>query len=373
MNLQPKNTYLPALTGVRTLAVVLVYLHHYNLFPKQVEYKFLFLKELHVGVTFFFVLSGFLIALRYFEKVELNQKWLKNYFFNRFARIYPFFFLLTTATYLFRFFENPINGFSTFHYILSITFLKGFANIYKFIEISQGWSLTVEECFYFSAPFFFILITKNKHYLWLIPLFLFGLGAFLTFLFKKNIFPIDYWGDWRFFVGYTFLGRCVEFFVGIYLARLFLQQNENQNKTYYTYLGIIMVILFIIGLAIIKIQTGEDFGIRHPFGMLINNILLPIFGIAIFFWGLLTEKTSIRTFLENPIMELLGKSSYILYLIHLGFIYDFLKSLIPEFRFMIVKYLIIFSLLNLIAIFLFKIVEEPLNRGLRKLFNYANL
>lgn len=99
MNSVSKN-YFPPLTGIRAIAAYLVYIHHYNPFSVQ---RFgvpihLFTNEFHVGVTFFFVLSGFLIAYRYMEMK--NFSW-KNFLINRAARIYPIWFILTIVSFIF--------------------------------------------------------------------------------------------------------------------------------------------------------------------------------------------------------------------------------------------------------------------------------
>ena len=54
------NSYIPALTGVRAIAAFLVFFHHFNQldFPFPLRRTF---NEFHMGVTMFFLLSGFLI------------------------------------------------------------------------------------------------------------------------------------------------------------------------------------------------------------------------------------------------------------------------------------------------------------------------
>ncbi|WP_374226272.1 acyltransferase family protein [Flavobacterium oreochromis] len=95
-------------------------------------------------------LSGFLIANRYFDEKVI---W-KSYFINRFARIYPSFFILTTLTFLYTSYKT--NVFNAEIYLSNITFIKGFFNNLKFTGIAQSWSLTVEEFFYLLAPFFLL-------------------------------------------------------------------------------------------------------------------------------------------------------------------------------------------------------------------------
>ena len=66
----------PALTGIRALAAFMVYIHHYNPFSIEFFGKYIhdFFSEFHIGVTIFFVLSGFLICNRYFDEPNFSFK-----------------------------------------------------------------------------------------------------------------------------------------------------------------------------------------------------------------------------------------------------------------------------------------------------------
>ena len=89
----------PALTGVRAVAAFMVYMHHFNPFKTEIVGKNIhyFFDGFHIGVTLFFVLSGFLIAHRYFDDVDFE---FKSYLQKRIARIYPMYFILTSATFI---------------------------------------------------------------------------------------------------------------------------------------------------------------------------------------------------------------------------------------------------------------------------------
>jgi len=51
--------------------------------------------------AFFFALSGlFWIVRIYYEQAALDRRWLAKYFVNRFARIYPIYFLLLSIAVL---------------------------------------------------------------------------------------------------------------------------------------------------------------------------------------------------------------------------------------------------------------------------------
>jgi peptidoglycan/LPS O-acetylase OafA/YrhL len=86
------SDYLPALTGIRAIAAYMVFVHHYNSFdPKIVgQPVYDFFNELHIGVTFFFVLSGFLIAYKYFDKGNFDLRVYPNSFISNWHPLYNF-------------------------------------------------------------------------------------------------------------------------------------------------------------------------------------------------------------------------------------------------------------------------------------------
>ena len=92
----------------------------------------------------------------------------------------------------------------------------------------------------------------------------------------------------------------------------------------------------------------------------VNNFLLPVVGIAPFFYGLIKEKTLFSKLLSSTFVVLLGQSSYVFYLIHIGFFRTFLISITTN-------YIFIFLALNAIAIILYLFVEKPLNYYIRKI------
>ena len=366
--------YFPVLTGLRAIAAYLVYLHHFNPFQEfEIEYKtfgyFLYsiCNELYIGVTIFFCLSGFLIAHRYLNKVEFNIRWAFNYLRNRFARIYPMYFLLTVITFLFylqdahsdylggsNFFKSK--GEALLIFILNISFLRGFSDTIKFTGVAQGWSLTVEETFYFCAPFILLVLSYRKKWA-LVFLFIFPtLGVLFVLLFKQMP-TLGVMDNYKFMWSYTFFGRCFEFLSGIFLAVLFRTSLDANRQRVFTWVGIIFICICIITLASLKGSLPN--GMYTYKGILVNNLFLAL-AVIVFFYGLLTEDTWLKRILSSKILQLLGKSSYVFYLIHMGFIEVWAEKdllLFPVGKFL---------LLNLIAIFLYKFVEEPTNKFLRK-------
>lgn len=390
MSQKSLSNYIPALTGVRAMAAYLVFISHYyyvfdDVFPHIVQR---FLGEFHIGVSIFFVLSGFLITFRYYNNFHLTKDWFKQYLKNRVARIYPMYAILTICAFIYYFItkdqsitkgnENPIGLM-----IMNITFIRGFFYQYWDTGIAQGWSLTVEECFYFSAPIIFLIAKKyNKFYLQPIVLTLFAIGMTLIF---SRVNWHGFFGNFPFVMLFTFFGRCFEFFVGVQLARIVLNKGfERTNKVAYTYIGFLLMMLCVLVMAFQPIPQGWAAGVQSPTGIIVNNYFLCL-AVALFFYGILTENTLFKKVLALPFVELLGKSSYIFYLIHLGWLYNLMHGYFDKlndyafelydkwgvdwrspFEFDKLNLLYAFIILNALSILLFTTIEEPLNHYIRK-------
>jgi peptidoglycan/LPS O-acetylase OafA/YrhL len=90
-----------ALTGIRALAVSMVFIYHNRKFWRADLHPELlrFVNEFHVGVSIFFVLSGFLLAYSYGDGPTKSPKDYGKYILGRSARVLPlYWFLLTYIT-----------------------------------------------------------------------------------------------------------------------------------------------------------------------------------------------------------------------------------------------------------------------------------
>jgi peptidoglycan/LPS O-acetylase OafA/YrhL len=347
--------YVPALTGFRAVAAWLVVIYHYNPFPPGwltgIPHRIV--NEWHLGVSFFFVLSGFLITWKYYAPLtKINIGYFRTYMIRRSARIYPVYFILTTLTFIVYLFQDKhLNIDHTTLYFLNITFLKGFFDELKFSLISQGWSLTVEESFYLLAPFLFLLIRKNKFYLIILPVAFMLIGISLVKLSDGMSF-YGFFSDTGFLFTYTFFGRCFEFFTGISLA-IFLRSKTfgKRRGSWFTYVSIFCLVLTLI------IITNTS--LSHQAKLIVHQGLIPLLA-GLFIAGLLLEGSGVKKILESKVLDWLGKSSYSLYLIHLGIIPSFIMLHITSHPILVILILL------LISVILWHQVEEPLLRFILK-------
>ncbi|MDQ3289658.1 MAG: acyltransferase, partial [Bacteroidota bacterium] len=314
----PAPVYFRALTGLRMVAASLVFWYHFQdkLSPTLAKLLAPFLAHLHTGVSLFFILSGFLIAHRYQEMAFDSLRSYGTYFAKRLWRIWPVYGLILAVLHTQWLFTLP-------QLLLHASLLMGFFKKLNSTGVMQAWSLTVELTFYALAPLLFQLIRKFSYWVtlgltFLTGLLLTGAGFLLT---QFNLNSLEFMPDFLFMAWQTFFGRSPEFFAGMYLAQVV---RSGKHLPFFlpsdlpiTYAGII---LFILSTCLLSLTTG----IHHWPGLLLHHVLMPLSG---FLWltGLIREKTMVSKILSTRLFIVLGNASYAFYLIHIGWVRNWLE------------------------------------------------
>jgi peptidoglycan/LPS O-acetylase OafA/YrhL len=338
----------PALTGVRAFGATVVFFDHFPLWPDR---------HLTVNVmAFFFALSGFLIVRIYHEQAQLQRRWLAKYFVNRFARIYPVYFLLLSVAVCLQ------HDFRPWVLLANYTLIHALFHGIPMI-IQASWTLTVEECFYFLAPAFMVLTRRRGFAL------AFGVGCLLlpAGLIVSKL-GIGFLEGPLFMLSTTFFGHCLEFFAGFYLALVVIRM-EKQGPLHLpgcrrTFAGLAGVALLVA--AMLAVYMHEP--LNHHAIIVINNFLIP-WPIALLYWGLIREDTRLARFLSGPVAGLLGRSSYSFYLLHTLIVeYLGVPWLLPRVGYRPLCVLLTLVFTWLLAIGLFILYEEPVNLLIRRKF-----
>jgi peptidoglycan/LPS O-acetylase OafA/YrhL len=240
--------YFPGLNGLRFLAALVVILQHIEYFKSILGFNQFactsFIFNLGgLGVSFFFVLSGFLITfLLLTEKLQYNSISIKNFYIKRILRIWPVYYLLVLCG-LFIFphigllynqdYKNFYDNFGT-KVILFMLFFPNVALI-KFGVlpfIAPTWSVGVEEQFYLIWPW---LIRLSKKYLLILILitlsasFVFHVASYLSTEVKNAFFAKSFFIIKR-FLKYFRIGSMAIGGIGAYL--LILKKQSVLNIIY---------------------------------------------------------------------------------------------------------------------------------------------
>jgi len=151
---------LHGLDHLRSIAIILVLLYHYNVYYGVPEWLNGFSSFGWSGVDLFFVLSGYLITEKLFSEYE-KTGWIdfKGFYRNRFFRIIPAYLTVVLSYY---FFPSLGEG-------------RGLQPLWKFLAFTQNiaidmysntfshaWSLCVEEHFYLLLPILLYIIFLKK-------------------------------------------------------------------------------------------------------------------------------------------------------------------------------------------------------------------
>ncbi len=362
--------FIPALTGIRALCVYFIFFYHLNPFkPAEHPHLHQLFGQFYTFLTFFFVLSGFVICHKYYEIGTLKKTQLYNYFINRMSRVFPILFILISITFLLYYRDGITNAAETVkQYLLNVTLLKGFSAEYHLTGIGPSWSMSVEELFYALSPLLFLLIKKPGDFVKFILLF-YVIGIAITFFFVK--FPAGgFFANYKFTFYTTFFGRVFEFACGVYLALVVKGKFKNyfleKNGKWSLYAGMLIVILAVAGQYLVAGYYGVPNAVDTWAGLALNNLVMPA-GITLLFYSLIYHKSLLQSFLSLPLLVALGNATYSFYLLHTSFAQSFVQKYISK------SVLIGFFAMIVIAFVFHKLVEQPLAVFFRRRFSKKSI
>jgi peptidoglycan/LPS O-acetylase OafA/YrhL len=233
---------------LRAFAVLcVVYAHGYFLLGGTVNstiYK-LFIFD---GVTFFFVLSGFLIGrilLRTLAKDDFNGKMLIEFWIRRWFRTLPNYFLILIVVVIFFYLLDKPQAENLLPYFF---FSQNIASPHPSF-FSEAWSLTIEEWFYLIIPIPLYLLStllKNINQKRLIPYYIFLVILMVTVfrIYRVHLFNYSTIDDWDLFLRKQVVTRIDSLMFGVLGAYVSLYQkrfwNNGANKLFIV--GILLVI-----------------------------------------------------------------------------------------------------------------------------------
>jgi peptidoglycan/LPS O-acetylase OafA/YrhL len=314
---QTTSTRMPqlkALTSVRAFAALYVGLYH--MVQPRVQWGALntFMSAGYISVSFFFVLSGFILTYTHGLEYAAGKGDKKQFWVARFARVYPIYFAITLwSGYI---------GRAAFHqrahifaFVADLLMLQAWSiRMVSFFNVA-AWSLSVEAFFYLLFPF--IVLRLRPRSLKTGLLVFAGCYAACLAIASVGVIvdPIPGWDDrlagaagaHHFLFAlrrYPFL-QLPEFACGIALGWIYLQSNVSRR------FGQVALWTGLIGL-MIALALSEHL----PFELLHNGLLLPLFALLVI--GM-TQRNIVSTALGAAPFLLLGEASYSFYLLHFNF------------------------------------------------------
>jgi peptidoglycan/LPS O-acetylase OafA/YrhL len=303
---------LKALTSLRFLAALHVALFHLVPGLPSGGLVQLLISTGYTGVSFFFLLSGFILTYSHGREYASGRGSAKQFYFARFARIYPVYLLsMIFAGVLGR-------GLFAEHrhilvYAVDLAMLQSWSVHMVGFFNGPGWTLSCEAFFYAVFPLLVLRLRPHSPGR--------ATAGFLAFWVLSQGAPVWcmvhtfgwHWGawvgHWENLLEFTMIRVPVfplpEFLAGISLGWLLLQSAPSRRAAFWLVVG--------GGAALLGCMLGSR---EIPWIMLHNGLLIPAYAAVIL--GLSRETVFSRV-LSARALVLLGEASYVFYLAHFLF------------------------------------------------------
>lgn len=301
------------------------------------------------GVSLFFVISGFCLALKPL-RIGAQSITVRAYAWDRIARVYPAYFIAVLFSWLvavLRGIDIPIAEVAVW-----LLFLHGFVQAWHLTLNSALWSMSTEAQFYVVFPLLYAAFARYRAATFLTAVTVAILGFRLLAMSLPGADIIIGGLTTKAFLMNTLAGRLVEFALGLALAGAWTGDREAVSRT--CRLLLVPALLF-----------GAWARIYGP-------AWLPEPALGLMYVVLLGTAVTWRTRLsENNVMAGFGRSSYSFFLLHLPVVSSladrmtWLNSLGAYSRFLALLLVAFLVTLPLSAL-LYRYVELPCWRRFRQ-------
>jgi peptidoglycan/LPS O-acetylase OafA/YrhL len=292
------NNKLDQLTGLRYFAALLVFLSHLDWNGSNIFFVTVF-KQGYVGVSFFFILSGFILSYSYGGRIVNGSLGFCKYALLRLARLSPLHFATTAPFVFYALYKHDFQLIKT---LSNLFYLQSWipSSSYYFSLNAPSWSLSNEMFFYFCFfPLVFFSSSRLLKFGGILLAIIVTSALIVNFeLAGRIFFGGSSFAHWLFYIFPGF--RLLEFIVGMFLYRAWkggFRLNSSLVTPSY-------VILF----------CSMYFAGEIPESFRFSLFFLPF--ISLFFYANLSEGGVLVKFFSCKILVLLGNASFAFYLIH---------------------------------------------------------
>jgi peptidoglycan/LPS O-acetylase OafA/YrhL len=382
-----KIILLPQLTSLRFFAALaIVVLHYRDLLGPLPNWLRTIIIGGQYGVSFFFILSGFILYYNYesWFKADVDSGKFWKFQRYRFAKIYPIYLLgllIDTPWQLIVRLQNGEIAAKGHEYwaswLINALGLQSWTPgvPYTLVWNTPSWSVSAEMFFYLTFPFICYFLARKVRSM----NFLLGLsaallvGSSLIYIVVIHLIYVvfDMGGDVRYSIQfYTPLLRLPEFIIGCIAGQIFTRMQDPRMNTKGALFEtesrrniiVIVCVLLCIGRICMPAYDGPSRGLWLADNAIkFSFFMIPFAAIIL---AVANGKTFLSKFLSWPLLVLLGEASYALYITHwvgqslmqLGYMGAYKTPL------MSVAFIILSVVLS---VFLYKYFETPMRLKLR--------
>ncbi len=333
------------LTFTRFIAAFAVLIYHFGLSTKPFNIYVLnqIFKKGNLAVSYFFILSGFVMIVAYGTKKGNIKKGV--YYVNRVARIYPAY----ASALLLQVAVSAILAHTHIYvdaFIMDLMALQAWSTHYIFTLNPVAWSLSVEFLFYFSFPFLFNYLYSKVDIKTVVYVVL---SVYVVTQFFLNYYPPNE-ASFSYLTHFP-LVRLNQFMVGNLIGLVFLRSTKKNYDILLTLAAAAILVILYFDLA----YYWQD------------ALLTACFACFILLLALNTGKIT-RLFCGRPWI-ILGEISYSLYILQFP-VYTITAMFFKHFKISEpVTILTIYLVVMMGASYLcFLLIETPANRLIKKLY-----
>lgn len=341
---------LRGLTIARFVAAIAVVFFHYSGSLSLPEHLRNLIGAGYNGVSFFFVLSGFiLVYVSHGRELQVRDFWVR-----RFARIYPVYFLAWAlfGVWMIGSLSDLSLSDAAKHGLtfggLSLVLLQSWVPHAAEAWNWPGWSLSTEAFFYACFPFLFVRLVKlNDRALWWIAgaaVLVSGVHVYLSQIHAPMLVGTPFESRWLRYLDYHPVLRLSQFVLGMVVGLHFIRHGAVRKP------WLLAVTLLVITALLAK----------HSMPGLHRDVwLTPLFAVLVFLLA------GVRA--EGKVWEasvVLGKASYATYILQVP-VWNLMWGT-SEAKASAVEFAAYVAVLLIVSLLVYHYVETPLERAIKQ-------
>jgi peptidoglycan/LPS O-acetylase OafA/YrhL len=291
-----RHRHLPALDGLRAVAVLTVITYHFGYAAVPGD----------LGVSLFFVLSGFLITWLLLGEHEATGTFsLRAFYARRVLRIFPAYYVFIAASYAIDTWRGQAwpQGLRTAALVYGVNYFNAFHH-FPASSISHAWSLAVEEQFYILWPLLLLfLMRKGPRTVWRVLVGIIVLVvAWRSYLYLARGVGSAYVYD-------AFDTRFDNLAIGCLVAVLL---RNDAAAAVASRLGRRSWMPLVTLALIVCSRTGGTASYHYSAGFTVDGVLLAVFMMQV----MTLSTTTAWRWLNHRVVRYVGRVSYPMYLYH---------------------------------------------------------